>query len=139
METKMNSFSKHQGCMLVRAQSCLTLCDPMDCSPPGSSVHRIFQTRRLEWVAISYSRGSFRRWYRTLSSCISCMCQAGSLSLEPPGKPKHPEARVPTQAYWTPQPLLLHPHNIRVLVNLVFKATLEFRRHTDDKTMWQHL
>ena len=39
-------------------QSCLTLCDPMDCSPPGSSVHGIFQVRVLEWVAISFSRGS---------------------------------------------------------------------------------
>ena len=40
------------------AQSCLTLCDPKDCSPPGSSIHGIFQTRILEWVAISFSRGS---------------------------------------------------------------------------------
>ena len=39
------------------AQSCLTLCDPMDCSPPGSSVHGILQVRRLEWVAIPFSRG----------------------------------------------------------------------------------
>ena len=39
-------------------QSCLTLCDPMDCSPPGSSVHGILQARILEWVAISFSRGS---------------------------------------------------------------------------------
>ena len=38
------------------AQSCPTLCSPMDCSPPGSSVHRIFQERVLEWVAISFSR-----------------------------------------------------------------------------------
>ena len=37
------------------AQSCLTLSDPMDCSPPGSSVHRIFQARGLEWVAISFA------------------------------------------------------------------------------------
>ena len=40
------------------AQLCLTLCDPMDCSPPGSSVHGIFQARILEWVVISFSRGS---------------------------------------------------------------------------------
>ena len=39
------------------AQSCLTLCDPMDCSLPGSSVHGIFKARVLEWVAISFSRG----------------------------------------------------------------------------------
>ena len=38
------------------AQSWPTLCDPMDCSPPGSTVHEIFQTRILEWVAISFSR-----------------------------------------------------------------------------------
>ena len=42
------------------AQSCLTLCDPMDCSPPSSSVHGILQARVLEWVAISFSRRSSR-------------------------------------------------------------------------------
>ena len=42
-------------CVCVRAQPCLTLCDPMDCSPPGSSVHGISQARILEWVAISNS------------------------------------------------------------------------------------
>ena len=41
--------------MLV-AQSCLTLCDPMDCSPPDFSAHGILQARILEWVAISFSR-----------------------------------------------------------------------------------
>ena len=40
------------------AQSCLTLCNPMDCSLPGSSVHGILQARTLEWVAISFSRRS---------------------------------------------------------------------------------
>ena len=40
------------------AQSCLTLCDPMDWGPPGSSLHGILQTRILECVAISFSRGS---------------------------------------------------------------------------------
>ena len=44
-------------CMLV-ARSCLTLCNPMDCNLPGSSVHSIFQARALEWVAISFSRDS---------------------------------------------------------------------------------
>jgi len=37
------------------SQLCLTLCDPMDCSPPGSSVHGIFQARGLEWGAIAFS------------------------------------------------------------------------------------
>ena len=48
------------------AQSCPTLCDPVDCSPPGSSVHGILQARILEWVAISFSMGSSqpRDWTR---------------------------------------------------------------------------
>ena len=56
-------------CCLV-AQLCLTLCNPMDCSLPGSSVHGISQARILEWVAISSSRGD--SWLRdpTHISCI---------------------------------------------------------------------
>ena len=46
-------------------------CDPMDCSPPGFSVHGMFQTRRLEWVALSFSRGSSQRRDRTCVSCIA--------------------------------------------------------------------
>ena len=41
-------------------QLCLSLCDPMDCSPQGSSAHRTLQARVLEWVAIFFSRGSFQ-------------------------------------------------------------------------------
>ena len=52
------------------AQSCPTLCDPMDCSLPGSSVHGIFQTRVLEWVAISFSKGSSLPRDPTQVSCI---------------------------------------------------------------------
>ena len=73
-------------CPLVKvsevAQSCPTLCDPMDCSPPGSSVHGIFQARGLEWIAISFSRGSSqpRRSNPGLPHCRH------SLPSEPPGK-----------------------------------------------------
>ena len=56
---KRKPFSFLRCCCLV-AQLCPTLCNPMDCSPPGSSVHGIFQARVLEWVAISFSRGSSR-------------------------------------------------------------------------------
>ena len=52
-------------------QSCLTLCDPMNCSPPGSSVNGIFQAKILEWVAISFSRGSSRPSNQTQVSCIA--------------------------------------------------------------------
>ena len=52
-------------------QSCPTLCNPMDCSPPGSSVHGIVQARVLEWIASSFSRGSSRPRDRTQVSCIA--------------------------------------------------------------------
>ena len=52
-------------------QSCLTPCDPMDCSPPGSAVHGILQARRLECVAISFSRGASRPKDQTQISCIA--------------------------------------------------------------------
>ena len=56
--------------MLV-TQSCPTLWYPMDCSPPGSSVHGILQARILERVPISYSRGSYRTRNRTQVSCTA--------------------------------------------------------------------
>ena len=55
------------------AQLCPALCNPMDWSPPGSSVHGIFQARILEWVAISSSRGSPLPKDWTHVSCISCV------------------------------------------------------------------
>ena len=55
----------------VLLQSCTTLCDPIDCSPPGFYVHGIFQARILEWVAISSSRGSSGPRDRTRISDIS--------------------------------------------------------------------
>ena len=51
-------------------QSCPNLCDPMDCSVLGSSIHGIFQARILEWVAISFARRSFQPRDWTLVSCI---------------------------------------------------------------------
>ena len=54
------------------AQSCLTLCDPMDCSPPGSSVHGILQARILEWVAIPCSTHTLY-WLEIVLGCW-CAC-----------------------------------------------------------------
>ena len=53
------------------AQSCPTLCNPVDCSPLGSSIYGIFLARILEWVAISFSRGSSRPRDGTHVSCIA--------------------------------------------------------------------
>ena len=54
-------------------QLCLTLCDPMDCSPSGSSIHGILEARILEWVAVPSSRGSSQPRDQTLVSYVSCI------------------------------------------------------------------
>ena len=68
-------------------QSCPTLRDPMDCSPPGSPVHGTLQVRILEWVAMPSSRASFPT--QGLNPHLLCLphWQVGSLPLAPPGKP----------------------------------------------------
>ena len=74
----MSSVLYYYFCDLV-TKLCPTLCDPVDCSPPGSSVHGIFQAGVLEWVAIS----SFQISDQT---CVSCLAGV-FFTTEPPGKP----------------------------------------------------
>ena len=71
------------ACMLSRVR----LCDPMDCSLPGTPVQGILQARILEWVAISFSWESFQPWDQTDTSCISLHWQADSLSWSHVGSP----------------------------------------------------
>ena len=66
----MFAFLSRYLCVCVTQYS-LSLCHPMDCSPPGSSVHGIFQERILEWVVIPISRGSSPSRDRTWVSCIA--------------------------------------------------------------------
>ena len=89
-QTSDTSPNSHRWCDRVTTHTCGSvprLCpslrDPMDCSPPGSSVHGIFQARVLEWVAISFSRGSSRPRDRTPVSCFA----GRFFATEPPGKP----------------------------------------------------
>ena len=72
-------------CVCLAAQSCLTICDPIDCSLPGSSVHGILQARILKWVAIPFSKGSSQARDRTQVSCT----EADSLPTEPPERSLH--------------------------------------------------
>ena len=63
-----------RACMLAQScPLCLTLCDPIDCSPPSSSVHGISQARILEWVVMPSSRRPSRPRDQTCISCISCI------------------------------------------------------------------
>ena len=68
-QRKANMISLHSESEVT--QLCPTLCDPMDCSLPSSSIHGILQARILEWVAISFSRGSSRPRDRTQVSHIA--------------------------------------------------------------------
>ena len=68
-------------CMHAKSlQLCPTLCKPMDCSPPDSSVHGILQARILEGVALPSSRGSSHSRDGTCVSCVSCTAGSNSLS-----------------------------------------------------------
>ena len=73
---------------------CLTLCDPMNCSLPGSSVHGIFQGRVLEWVTISFSKRSSWTRDQTQVSRIVGRC----FTIEPPGKSGE-ESQIPKQIH----------------------------------------
>ena len=68
--------------VVVLLLSCVWLCDPVDCSPPGSSVHGISQARILQWAAISFSRESSQPRDQTSISCLA----GGCCTTEPPGK-----------------------------------------------------
>ena len=95
-------------------QSCPTLCDPMDYSLPGPSVHGISQARMLEWVAISFSRGSSwpRDW--TCISCVFCVsCIAGRFF-----------------TLWTIREAIRHP---------MLSTTLEERELLSHFFFWQNL
>ena len=96
----------HYCCCLV-PNSCLILCDPMDHSLPGSSVHGILQTRILEWVAIPFSSGSFQSRDQTHVFCI-----AGRLPSEP-------------HTWTTLKKWLQRPSTFSVLFCLVFNHLIE--------------
>ena len=77
------------------AQLCPTLCNPIDCSLPGSSIHGVFQVRVLDWVTISFSRGFPNPEIKPRSPAL----QVDSLPCEPAGKPlsKGLSIRFPAQ------------------------------------------
>ena len=73
---KVTTLPMHFLCVKLKvkvlaAQPCPTLCDPIDCSPPGSSIHGILQARILEWVVVTFSRGSSQPRDQTWVSCIA--------------------------------------------------------------------
>ena len=73
-------------CLCLLTQSRPTFCDPMDCSPSGSSVHEIFQARILEWIAIP-TPGDLCDPGIESASLVSSAVADGIFTTEPPGKP----------------------------------------------------
>ena len=104
----------------------MTLCNPMDCSPPGSSVHGILQARILEWIAMPFSRES--SWLGD-QTCVSCLLhwQTGSLPPAPPGKRPLGISNSGNQVdWWWPFP----KYHLGVLLQKCFPDTLRHR------TLW---
>ena len=84
-EKKKKHIQESQKVRMLVAQLCSTLCDPMDCSPQGSSVHGISQVRILEWVAIPFSGDLPNPGVKPSSPTL----QVDTLPAEPQGNPKN--------------------------------------------------
>ena len=84
-ETTTTFFTGHVHAKLL--QSCQTVCNPMDCSPPGSPVHGFLQARILEWIAMTSSKGIFQTQGSNLCLLHLPHRKAGSLPLAHLGSP----------------------------------------------------
>ena len=107
-------FLVQQVCVLV-VQSCLTLYDPLDCSPPGLSIHGIFQARILEWVAIAFSRRSSGPRDQTQVFCTAGKFSTHWASL----KQTFLNSLGQKRSY--PHPLLPHTRNLKIRLLPKFK------------------
>ena len=109
-------------CHGTRAKSCLTLCDPMDCNLLGSSVHGISQARTLEWLDISFSRGSSQPRDQTHVSWIA----GRFFTTEPPGKPRQGTqvaSKHDRRPPWLPgQPSIPSPQTLPIWHGLVVRV-----------------
>ena len=117
------------GICCAKSLSCPTLCDPLDCSPPGSSVHGILQARILEWVAMLSSRGIFLTQGSNLGLLRLLLFpywQVGSLPLAPPGKPR-----------WTVSGAISDPRRVPLsTANATGTPAPQFPTLLTSKTLW---
>ena len=112
IQSEVSQKEKHQYSILTHAaakllQSCPTLCDPMDCSLPGFSVHGILQARTLEWVAISFSNVWKWKVKVKLFSRVWLLGTPWTAAYQAP-----PSMGFSRQPYWSgvplPSPILTH-------------------------------
>ena len=126
---------ENSACMhAMSLQSCLTLCDPMDFSPPGSSVYGHLQAVILEWVSMPSSRGS--SWPRDQTQVSLCFLnwQTNSWPLMPPGKPRISQFKDHSKTFrdyikcnFFPCPFLLLSFPLPVLIPKVFLIISQVR------------
>ena len=110
--------------MCVSVLSCVQLCNPMDCSPPSSSVHGISQARILEWVAIPSSSGSFNPGIKAAFPVFPEL-QAILYHLSHQGKPFHQISAA--KSVKCPRNLLHLPQRFGLNQELPWTAALPFR------------
>ena len=118
------------------AQSCPTLWDPMDCCPPGSSIHGILQARILEWIACLFARGSSQSRDQTQVSCHLLRISSDSSPSEPPVNPYYScrggEKFFPSTLpgfHWDPHPHPLHHSNWLAVYKQKFNTRYTFCIH----------
>ena len=99
-ENVMFSFKPTATAAAKSLQSCLTLCDPIDSSPPGSAVPGILQARTLEWVAISFSNAWKRKVKVKSLSCVQLLATPWTAAHQAP-----PSMGFSRQEYWNGVPL----------------------------------
>ena len=116
-------------------QSCPTLCNPINCSPPASSVHGILQARIRKYFAVPSSRGSFPLWMEPTH--VSCLlhCQAGVLSLAPPPV-KAFKMFIPAE-YKNMNKFFFYHKALHFSIQL-FKTLLIIFSFWRDDLIWQH-
>ena len=100
-------------------QSCPTLCNPLDCSPPGSSVHAILQARILEWVSMPFSRGSSQPRDQTHLSYVSCIGRWVLNHQRHLGSPKNKILRV----IWSHYKQLCQRWNCSLIIYSIYLST----------------
>ena len=105
-------------CVCVLFSQCPTLCNPIDCSPPGPSIHGILQARTLEWVVISLSKRNYRKKESEVTQSYPSLCNPMDCSLQAP-----PSMEFSRQEYQSglPFPSPVMPNGtgeIRVMKNL---------------------
>ena len=134
IQTRLSNWTRSLiVCACSVGHSCLTLWNPMDCSPPGSSVLGIPQIRILKWVANSYSRGSSQPRGRSYISCISWFTK-GLFTTEPSrsSKPPYNHEQKPTEDIQDAKKII----NAYTPLKKVIKPQRKKAKGRNDETVW---